>query len=204
MGASQPRAGSLQLQIPVLEYSEEDVWGRGARSRGSTMGERFRKTEAPKFLTGWKEIANYLGMGVRTVQRYERQSGLPVRRPAGRPSAGAVLATKAELDGWVKASPIRETFRLRDLQPDSASAALAINRGVSEMKRLREEMSELHNHMKRTVRTLQVNIYELQRELNGRSLKDSSPLYSQNERESLNRSTLDSWIKDLRQKYFNI
>ena len=29
-------------------------------------------------LNGWKEIANYLGKGVRTVQRYEREFGLPV------------------------------------------------------------------------------------------------------------------------------
>ena len=33
-----------------------------------------------EILTGWNEIANYLGMGVRTVQRYERELGLPIRR----------------------------------------------------------------------------------------------------------------------------
>ena len=38
----------------------------------------------PHFLNGWKEIANYLGKGVRTVQRYERTLALPVRRPSGR------------------------------------------------------------------------------------------------------------------------
>ncbi len=30
-------------------------------------------------LNSWKEIACYLGRGVRTVQRYERDLGLPVR-----------------------------------------------------------------------------------------------------------------------------
>jgi predicted DNA-binding transcriptional regulator AlpA len=62
-------------------------------------------------LSGWKEIANYLGMGVRTVQRYEREQGLPIRRPAGR-STGSVIATKAEIDAWISASPLREPFRL--------------------------------------------------------------------------------------------
>jgi hypothetical protein len=30
-------------------------------------------------LTSWKEIGQYLGKGVRTVQRWEQQMGLPVR-----------------------------------------------------------------------------------------------------------------------------
>lgn len=49
-----------------------------------------------EILTGWKDIANYLGKGVRTVQRYEREMGLPVHRPAG-----AVVAVQAELTDWV-------------------------------------------------------------------------------------------------------
>jgi hypothetical protein len=31
-------------------------------------------------LTNWKEIAQYLDKGIRTVQRWEQQMGLPVRR----------------------------------------------------------------------------------------------------------------------------
>ena len=62
-------------------------------------------------LSGWKEIANYLGKGVRTVQRYEGELRLPVRRPAGR-ARGSVLATKLELDAWVTACPIRKEFQL--------------------------------------------------------------------------------------------
>jgi len=59
-----------------------------------------------QYLTGWKEIANYLGKGVRTVQRLERDLGLPIHRP-NRKSAGSVIAAKKELDDWVKASPTR-------------------------------------------------------------------------------------------------
>ena len=57
-------------------------------------------------LHGWKEIANYMRKGVRSVQRYELQLGLPVHRIAGK-SGSAVLATKAELDAWVSATPVR-------------------------------------------------------------------------------------------------
>jgi len=49
-------------------------------------------------LDSWKEIAAYLKRGVRTVQRWERVAGLPVRRvPSTR---GAVYAFSAELDQW--------------------------------------------------------------------------------------------------------
>lgn len=49
--------------------------------------------------TSWKEIAAYLGKGVRTVQRWECDLGLPILRPNGKPS-GVVLASPAELDRW--------------------------------------------------------------------------------------------------------
>jgi len=60
----------------------------------------------PEILSGWKDIAKFLGRGVRTVQRYEREMGLPIHRPVGHPH-GAVYATKAELDDWVAAGPTR-------------------------------------------------------------------------------------------------
>ena len=51
-------------------------------------------------LHGWKEIANFLRRGVRTVQRYERDLGLPVHRLSGK-SRGSVLAEEAELRQWI-------------------------------------------------------------------------------------------------------
>ena len=53
-----------------------------------------------EYFSGWKEIANYLGKGVRTVQRYEGEMGLPIHRPA-RKSSAAVVAIQSELDNWV-------------------------------------------------------------------------------------------------------
>jgi len=51
-------------------------------------------------LNSWKEIATYLGKGVRTVQRWEVQMGLPVRR-LGREGGEIVYALKSEIDAWL-------------------------------------------------------------------------------------------------------
>lgn len=55
----------------------------------------------PSLLSSWKEIGEYLGKGVRTVQRWERESGLPVRRRSGS-ARHAVLAIPEELDAWTR------------------------------------------------------------------------------------------------------
>jgi hypothetical protein len=51
-------------------------------------------------LDGWKEIASYLGRGVRTVQRWEREFGLPVRR-MGADRGESVFAFTGEIDRWL-------------------------------------------------------------------------------------------------------
>jgi hypothetical protein len=71
-------------------------------------------TDNREVFNGWKEIANYLGKGVRTVQRYERALRLPVRRPAGK-AKGSVLAIKAELDLWVLSGQSAHLGRCRKL-----------------------------------------------------------------------------------------
>ncbi len=50
-------------------------------------------------LNGWKEIAAFLGKGVRTAQRWERQYGLPVHR-LGHEGGEIVFAFKSEVDQW--------------------------------------------------------------------------------------------------------
>lgn len=50
-------------------------------------------------LVGWKQIARYLDIGVRTAQRWELW-GLPVRRPSSR-IRGSVLVTTDALNNWV-------------------------------------------------------------------------------------------------------
>lgn len=50
-------------------------------------------------LVSWKEIATYLNRGARTVQRWEREEGLPVHR-LRHDKLGSVYAYKSELDAW--------------------------------------------------------------------------------------------------------
>jgi len=58
-----------------------------------------RSPERDDQLDSWKEIAAYLKRGVRTVQHWEREAGLPVRRLATK-KRGAVYAYKREIDAW--------------------------------------------------------------------------------------------------------
>ncbi len=52
-------------------------------------------------LQSWKEIAAYLRRDVRTVQRWEKQEGLPVRRHVHN-KLSSVYAGKTELEAWWK------------------------------------------------------------------------------------------------------
>ena len=62
------------------------------------MGIERRKQE--QCFTCWKEIATYLGKGVRTVQRWEQDLGLPIRRPNGQEHPNKIIALRSELDAW--------------------------------------------------------------------------------------------------------
>lgn len=57
-----------------------------------------------QLLNSWKEIALYVGRGVRTVQRWESDLGLPVHRPRGK-NRSAVMAFRQELDDWLHRTP---------------------------------------------------------------------------------------------------
>ena len=59
----------------------------------------------PRILNSWKEIAVYLGRGIRTAQRYERDFGLPVHRPSAKMRA-SVIAFTDELDKWLQEMPV--------------------------------------------------------------------------------------------------
>ena len=69
-------------------------------------------------LHGWKEIAVYLGRGVRTVQRWERDLGLPVHRLTTK-GAEVVNALPSELDEWWE-----RTNRARAPRADASPAVL--------------------------------------------------------------------------------
>ena len=57
-------------------------------------------------LNGWKQIARYLGRGIRTAQRWECELAMPVHRPKGK-NRSAVFALASELDSWLQRTPVR-------------------------------------------------------------------------------------------------
>src|SRR5215471_18609751 len=116
-----------------------------------------QQTEHPAIISGWKSIANYLGKGVRTVQRYERELRLPVRRPAGK-STGSVVATKAELDAWVMASPVAEVLRLYLPAAENGTALKEFKQHIRELHRLREETAELRKGLHTSLESLRSNL----------------------------------------------
>ena len=105
------------------------------------------------FLNGWKDIANYLGRGVRTVQRWEAL-GLPVRRPNSR-LRSAVLSTAEEIDAWLEQCGNGRSDALQRLSgaPTDAYGSLLqqlvglrdqIEQLRTENRLLRRHLDELH------------------------------------------------------------
>lgn len=74
--------------------------GRATHQDAGTAG-------ASPRLDSWKEIAAYLKRGVRTVRRWERQEGLPVRRHIHGKQA-TVYAFSQEIDEWLKGRSAQE------------------------------------------------------------------------------------------------
>lgn len=94
-----------------------------------TPGDQSSIPASSDVLNGWKDIANYLGKGIRTVQRWERSYGLPVHRIAA--TRGEVVwASRTELDGWrsrgpAEAAPASTSPAEAAPGPSSESPALA-------------------------------------------------------------------------------
>jgi CheY-like chemotaxis protein/predicted DNA-binding transcriptional regulator AlpA len=74
------------------------------------------------FLNSWKEVAQYVGRSERTIQRWEREFGFPVHRPAGK-LRSSIIAVAAEIDEWIRKSPaLRSQLQNRPAElPDDKS-----------------------------------------------------------------------------------
>ena len=84
-------------------------------------------TDEPR-LESWGEIAAYLRREIRTVQRWERYQGLPIRRlQIGK--LGSVYAFRSELDKWFRerqpAVENSEDEAEKDITPDTLDQQLA-------------------------------------------------------------------------------
>jgi TolB-like protein/Flp pilus assembly protein TadD len=76
-------------------------------------------------LDSWKEIAAYLRKEVRTVQRWEKSSDLPVRRLA-HAKVGTVFAYKSDLDAWWRDSQTKLENEENKTDTDSSNSSVAV------------------------------------------------------------------------------
>ena len=79
-------------------------------------------SDAPRQLHGWKDISAYFGRSVRTVQRWERDFGLPIRR-FGMGRAEVVHAYVEELDRWKATAEAEAAGRAGDAGAEHATDA---------------------------------------------------------------------------------
>lgn len=149
-----------------MNWMERTSSGNGSKSLDSPQKIAAKRAElsgspsenkAPsELLSGWKDIANYLGKGIRTVQRYELELGLPVRRPAGK-VRGSVLATRSELDAWIAASPMRDAPPLEKM-PKASFERPALHDALKEHRDLRARMSTLSDELTTSVAALHATL----------------------------------------------
>lgn len=76
--------------------------------------------DSDDFLYSWKEMAVFLKCGVRTVQRWEKDEGLPVHRHRHW-KRGTVYGLKTEIQDWLKS---RESHKAAELPYSDMSPAL--------------------------------------------------------------------------------
>lgn len=97
-----------------------------------------------KLLNGWKQIAQYLGRGIRTVQRWEIDLQLPIRRPRGK-TRSAVTALAAEIDAWLAQTPIHAGAEVSSMQPGKAAgpSVLVVEDNVNDLTSCVEILKKL-------------------------------------------------------------
>jgi hypothetical protein len=107
-------------------------------------------------LSSWKDIAKYLGKGVRTVQRWERQLGLPVRRPNGASQKSAVVLYRGDVDAWVATRFSARTLEKNEAQTtrSSRSARTTLREGIRTARELRTANLALTEQITHSIRML--------------------------------------------------
>jgi hypothetical protein len=117
-------------------------------------------------LTGWEDIAHYLGRGVRTAQRWERCLGLPVHRSHLCPENGAVFCTTSELYEWCKQAPLHGAspprvnpalIRIEGVKlilRDAQNLRDAMRKHTSDMRKQTAELRRQNERLHETVRSL--------------------------------------------------
>ena len=121
-----------------------------------------------EILNSWKEVAQYLGRGTRTVQRWEQDLGLPVRRPRGKRHS-AVMALRPDIDAWVRNRPQnnhQENGDRLDSPPGQSSLpseCSAIRETIRTSRGLRAQTRQLRTEMSLALHSLVSSLQRIHR-----------------------------------------
>jgi hypothetical protein len=110
-------------------------------------------SEDSTVLSSWKDIARYLGKGVRTVQRWERHLGLPVRRPNGALQKSAVVLYRGDVDAWLATRFSARAIKKNEAQTTRSSRS-TLREGIRTARELRTANQELTEQISHSIRML--------------------------------------------------
>ena len=89
----------MKESIPVKRAARDIDTGRTLGGK-SSLGEGISMSDG-NLLSSWKEIAAYLGCDIKTCGRWEKESGLPIRRISPGSKRSRVFAYQSDLDRWL-------------------------------------------------------------------------------------------------------
>ncbi len=135
-----------------------------------TVGNQAVPAGAGEILNSWKEIASYLKRGIRTVQRWEVDLGMPVRRPRGR-GRSAVIAIRSELDSWINSRPLATKRHTNPTGARTLNCCLEqIRASVREMRQLCAQVRFSRKQLSSALGELRLSVQKLR---NGQPLAPS-------------------------------
>lgn len=113
-----------------------------------------------ELLSGWKEIAEHLHLGVRTAQRWERL-GLPVRRVSDS-SCSPVVAIPDELETWARTRDVKADVALiaknQFLLARAAEMQQERTKGKRKARRLFTQIQDLRKQQLRILGMIRANL----------------------------------------------
>ena len=127
---------------------------------------------SPAILNSWKEIATYLGRGVRTVQRWEHELSLPVHR-IGNGKRSPVYALIPQLKFWLTTTgtnsvvlPVPNKSNLPRIEETKKSSMIKMSRQlILESQNLVRAVAEASSRQQRQAEILQKRILEMRSRL---------------------------------------
>ena len=145
-------------------------------SRAAPQTTKSVPVSKPTRLNSWKQIADYLGRGTRTVQRWHSTLGLPVHKMHAT-SRSEVFAYKTELDRWLRQCAERDERQAAVLEQDRINNPRAL-RAVSVMK----EMTSLASQQYDKVAVLSENVRRMVEQQKQRQQDLAKQAYTKRER----------------------